>query len=94
MAPISGKSAEPAHYKLYGVFYYHGESTGSGHYSVDVPHPSGDGGGGEAWLHIDDEAASTQAVRHGDVFGDHGNEQVDDRCAYMLFYCRTGPART
>ena len=90
MAPISGKSAEPAHYKLYGVFYYHGESTGSGHYSVDVPHPSGDGGGGEAWLHIDNEAAST--VRHEDVFDDHGNEQVDDRCAYMLFYCCTASA--
>jgi hypothetical protein len=28
-------------------------------------------------------------VRHEDVFGAHDNEQVDDRCAYMLFYCRT-----
>lgn len=92
MAPVSGKSAEPAHYKLHGVLYFHGESTGSGHYSVDVLHPSLDGGGGEAWLHIDDEAAS--AVRHEDVFGDHGHEQVDDRCAYMLFYCRTALART
>lgn len=92
MTPVSGKSAEPAHYKLHGVLYFHGRSTSSGHYSVDVLHPSGDGGGGEAWLHIHDEAAS--AVRHEDVFGDHGHEQVDDRCAYMLFYCRTALART
>ena len=92
MAPVSGKSAEPAHYKLYGVLYYHGESTGSGHYSVDVPHLSGDDGGREAWLHIEDEAAST--VQHEDVFGDHGDEQVDDRWPYMLVYCRTALAPT
>jgi ubiquitin carboxyl-terminal hydrolase 10 len=92
MAPVSGKSAEPAHYKLYGVLYYHGESTGNGHYSVDVLHSSGDGGGGEAWLHIDDEGAGT--VRHDGVFGGHGNEQVDDRCPYMLVYCRTAPTPT
>ena len=94
MAPVPGKSAEPAHYKLYGVLYYHGESIGSGRYSVDVLHPSGDGGGGEAWdwLHIDDEVART--VRHEDVFGDHDNDRVNDRCAYMLFYCHTAPVRT
>jgi len=92
MAPISGKSAEPARYKLYGVLYYHSESTSSGLYSVDVLHPGGDDGDREAWLHIDDESART--VRHEDVFGDHGNERVDDRCVYMLFYCRTAPART
>ena len=67
MAPVAGKSAEPVHYKLYGVLYHHGESAGSGHYTVDVLHPNGDSGSGEAWLHIDDEAVS--AVRHEDVFG-------------------------
>ena len=92
MAPVSGKSAEPTHYKLYGVLYYHGESAGSGHYSVDVLHPGGDGTGGEAWLHIDDESEST--VRHEELFGDHEHEHVDDRCAYMLLYCRTAPALT
>ena len=90
MAPISRKSAEPVHYKLYGVLYHHGESASSGHYTVDVLHPNGDGGSGEAWLHIDDEAVDV--VRHEDVFGSH--ERVDNRCAYMLFYCRTGPAWT
>ena len=84
MAPVPG--AEPAHYKLYGVLYCHGESTDNRYYSVDVIHPIGDGGGGETWLHIDDEAART--VRHKDVFSDHDNERVDDRCAYMLLYCR------
>ena len=44
----------------------------------DVPSPSGGGGGG-----------TMQRVR-----GLHSNEQVDDRCAYMLFYCRTGSTRT
>jgi len=92
MAPVSGTSAKPAHYKLFGVLYHRGQSTRDGHFTVDVLHPSRDGGGGEAWLHIDDEAAST--VRHEDVFGDHGNERVDDRCAYVLFYCRTAPSRT
>jgi ubiquitin carboxyl-terminal hydrolase 10 len=87
MASVSGKSAEPAHYKLYGVLYHHGESAGSGHYAVDVLHPNEDSSGGDSWLRIDDEAV--RAVRHEDVFGAHDNEQVDDRCAYMLFYCRT-----
>ena len=87
MAPVAGKSVEPTHYKLYGVLYHHGESAGSGYYTVDVLHPNGDGGSREAWLHINDEAVS--AVQHGDVFRGHEKEQVDDRCAYMLFYCRT-----
>ncbi|KAF8471370.1 hypothetical protein DFH94DRAFT_637165 [Russula ochroleuca] len=92
MAPVEEKSAEPAHYKLYGVLYHHGESAGSGQYTVDVLHPNGDSSEGEAWLHIDDEAVS--AVRHEDVFGGHDNERVDDQCVYMLFYCRTAPTRT
>ena len=87
MAPISGRSVEPAHYKLYGVLYHHGESAGSGHYSVDVLHPNGETSSGESWMHIDDEVVS--AVRHEDVFGGHDNEWVNERCAYMLFYCRT-----
>jgi ubiquitin carboxyl-terminal hydrolase 10 len=93
MAPVAGKSVEPVHYKLYGVLYHHGESLGSGHYTVEVLHPKEDGSCGESWLYIDDEAVS--AVRHDDVFGSHDNERVDDWCAYMLFYCRTAPpART
>jgi ubiquitin carboxyl-terminal hydrolase 10 len=91
MTPVTGKSAEPVHYKLFGVLYHHGESAGSGHYTVDVLHQGGDGGSGEAWLHIDDEAVSR--VRHEDVFGGH-DEQVDNRCAYMLLYCRTAPTQT
>ena len=92
MAPVSGKSAEPAHYKLYGVLYHHGKSAGSGQYTVDVLHHDEGGGGGEVWLRINDEAVS--AVRHEDVFGGHDNERVDDQCVYMLFYCRTAPPRT
>jgi ubiquitin carboxyl-terminal hydrolase 10 len=90
MVPDVGKSAEPVYYKLHGVLYHHGGSADSGHYTVDVLHPNGDSGTGEAWLHIDDEAVS--AVRHEDVFGGQDNRQLDDRCAYMLFYCRTAPA--
>ena len=92
MAPVVGKSAEPVNYKLYGVLYHHGESAGSGHYTVDVVRPDGNSSYGEAWLHIDDESVSV--VRHEEVFGDHDNEQEDDRCAYMLFYCCTAPGRT
>ena len=93
MAPVSRKSVELAQYKLHGVLYHHGESASSGHYTVDVLHRNGvsDSNSGEAWLHIDDEAVS--AVQHEDVFGNHANEPEDDRCAYMLFYCRTAPAR-
>ena len=87
MAPAVGKSAEPVRYKLHGVLYHQGESAGGGHYTVDVLYQNGDSGGGEAWLHIDDEAVS--AARHEDVFGDNEMERVDDPCAYMLFYCRT-----
>jgi ubiquitin carboxyl-terminal hydrolase 10 len=87
MAPVVGKSAEPVHYKLHGVLYHHGDSAGSGHYSVDVLQPNAVSGSGEAWLHIDDESVST--VRHEDVFGGHEDDRRDNRwCAYMLFYCR------
>ena len=92
MARVAGKSAEPVHYKLYGVLYHHGKSAGSGHYTVDVLHPNGDSGDEEVWLNFDDEVVS--AMRHEDVFGSHDNERVDDRCAYMLFYCRTAPTQT
>ena len=92
MVPVAGKSVEPECYKLYGVLYHRGESASSGQYTVDVLHPNGDNSGGEGWLHIDDEAVSM--VRHEDVFGGHNNEQVDDRCAYMLFYCRISPTQT
>jgi ubiquitin carboxyl-terminal hydrolase 10 len=92
MTPVTGRSAESAHYKLYGVLYHHGGSTHGGHYTVDVLHQNGDNGSGETWLHIDDAAVST--VRHEDVFGDDNNEQVDDRCAHMLFYCHVSPTQT
>ena len=91
MTPVSGRSAEPVHYKLCGVLYHHGESAGSGHYTVDVLHPDEDNDSGEAWLRIDDEAVIT--LQHEDVFGGQVNERVDDRCAYMLFYCRTATTR-
>jgi len=46
--------SEPPHYKLYGVLYHHGEPAGSGHYTVDVLRPNGDGDTGEVWQHIDE----------------------------------------
>ena len=91
MVPAAGKSTKPMRYKLYGVLYHHGESAGGGHYTVDVLHQNGDSSSGEAWLHIDDEAVG--ALRHEDVFEGQENERVDDRCVYMLFYCRTAPAQ-
>ena len=90
MAPGSGTS-EPAYYKLCGVLYHHGESPGSGHYTVDVLHPQGDNGGGETWLRIDE---AVNEIKHEEVLGGCDNEQLDNRCAYMLFYCRTNPIRT
>jgi ubiquitin carboxyl-terminal hydrolase 10 len=93
MAPSSGDPAEPGHYKLYGVLYHHGGSAGSGHYTVDLLHPNEGSGGEEVWLNVDDETVN--GVRHEDVFGGHDNERVNnDRCAYMLFYCRTAPTQT
>ena len=89
---MAEKSLEPAHYKLYGVLYHHGESGGSGHYTFDVLHPDGDSGGGEAWLHVEDEAVST--VRHEDIFGSHGGGRGDDECAYLLLYCATASTQS
>ena len=77
----------PLNYKLFGVLYHHGESAGSGHYTVNVLHQTGDSGGEEGWLHIDDETVS--AVQHEEVFGGLDDGRGDNRCAYMLFYCRT-----
>ena len=65
---------------------------GNGHYTVDVLHQNGDGGGKEGWLHIDDEAATV--VQLEEMFGSLGKKRGDDRCAYMLFYCRTTPTQT
>ncbi|KAI0264781.1 hypothetical protein BGY98DRAFT_1181764 [Russula aff. rugulosa BPL654] len=88
MVPTSQRPSEPPHYKLYGVLYHNGESAGRGHYMVDVLHPNGDGDTGEVWLHIDDETVTR--TRHEDVFGEDGAERAaDERCAYLLFYCRT-----
>ena len=90
MVPAAQRALEPPHYKLYGVLYHHGESSGSGHYSVDVLHPNGDG---DTWLHINDEIVSP--IRHEDVFGKYGTERAtDERCAYLLLYCRTSPMAT
>ncbi|KAN0105390.1 putative ubiquitin carboxyl-terminal hydrolase 3 [Russula decolorans] len=88
MVPNAQRPSGPPHYKLYGVLYHHGESAGSGHYTVDVLHPNGNGDTGEGWLHIDNEVVSP--MRHEDVFREHGSERAaDERCAYLLFYCRT-----
>ena len=92
MAPVSETSVELPRYKLHGVLYHHGDSAGGGHYTVNVLHSSEDSGTREVWLHIDDEAV--RVVRHEEVFGDHVNEQEDDRCGYMLFYCRTPASST
>ena len=90
MVPNAQRPSEPPHYKLYGVLYHHGESAGSGHYTVDVLHPNRDGDTGEVWLHVDDEAVSP--MQHEDMFGEKGTDQaVDERCAYLLFYCRISP---
>lgn len=88
MVPDAQGSSKPPHYKLYAVLYHEGESAGSGHYSVDVLHQNGDGDSGEGWLHIDNEAVSL--MKHEDMIGEDGTEQAAvERCAYLLFYCRT-----
>lgn len=92
LASTAGRPVESERYKLFGVLYHHGKSTSNGHYTVAVLCRNGDGGSGENWLHIDDETMN--AVRQEDMFGDSDDGRADDRCACMLFYCRTAPART
>jgi len=93
MVPNIQRPSELPCYKLYGVLYHHGESAVSGHYTVDVLHPNGDGDTGEVWLHIDNEKVSQ--MRHANVFGELGAERgSDERCASLLFYCRTSPIGT
>jgi ubiquitin carboxyl-terminal hydrolase 10 len=93
MVPTSQRPSKPPHYKLHGVLYHDGESAGSGHYTVDVLHQNGDGDAGEVWLRIDDETATR--MRHEDVFGEDDTKRAaDERCAYLLFYCRTSTIGT
>ena len=87
MTSIAQQSTQRSRYTLYGVLYHHDVSASGGHYTVDVLHPNGHGSSGEAWLRIDDETVS--AVRDEDVLGPYEDKQVEDRCPYMLFYCRT-----
>jgi ubiquitin carboxyl-terminal hydrolase 10 len=93
MVPNAQLRSEPPHYKLYGVLYHHGESAGNGHYTLDVLRQNGDGDTGEDWLHIDDEVVTRMG--HEGVFGEDGTERgAEERCAYLLFYCRTSPIVT
>ena len=93
MIPNAQPRSEPPHYKLYGVLYHHGESAGNGHYTLDVLRPNGDGDTAEDWLHIDDEVVTRMG--HEDVFREDGTERAaNERCAYLLFYCRTSPIGT
>ena len=92
MASTPGKSVEPARYKLYGVLYHHSGSAGSG------------GAIRLMFVTLTETAVveklgytsttKVSAVRHNEVFGGHNVEWVDDRCVYMLFYCRTASIRT
>ena len=75
------------------MLYHHGESAGSGHYTVDILRPRGNDGTGEVWLHIDDEVVTK--VRRKDAFGEHGTERgVDERFVFLLFYYHTSPMGT
>ncbi|KAH9986332.1 hypothetical protein BJV74DRAFT_538642 [Russula compacta] len=89
MASTAPGAAQPARYTLLGVLYHHGESAGSGHYTVDVVHPNQDGLG-KAWLRINDDMVNE--VGHDVVFDGHDEERADGRCAYMLVYRRAAPA--
>jgi hypothetical protein len=53
-----------------GCFTMTENSAGSESYTVDVLHSNGYGSGGEAWLHVNDEAVS--AVQREEMFGDQG----------------------
>lgn len=70
------------------VVYHHGQSAAGGHYTLDVLHPNRNADlntkAREGWIRIDDELVSD--LRIGDVFGSN----IDDRCAYLLFYRRVG----
>jgi hypothetical protein len=55
-----------------------------GRYTVDVLHQ---GGTGKAWLHIDDETVG--AAQHENIFEAYDDKRADNRCPYLLLYCRT-----
>lgn len=68
------------------VLYHHGQSAAGGHYTLDVLHPNRNADLSlkprEGWVRIDDELVSD--LRMQDVF----KPDIDDRCAYLLFYRR------
>ncbi|KAJ3530235.1 hypothetical protein NM688_g7738 [Phlebia brevispora] len=85
------RTSHPVKYQLFGALYHHGQSASGGHYTLDVLHPNRDMNDRprQAWIRIDDELVSD--MRPEDVFG---GQERDDRCAYLLFYRRLGPAKT
>ncbi|KAI0689424.1 hypothetical protein BC835DRAFT_1283037 [Cytidiella melzeri] len=86
---LAKRPAQPVKYQLFGALYHHGQSASGGHYTLDVLHPNRDLSDRprQAWIRIDDELVSD--IRAEDVFG---GQERDDRCAYLLFYKRVGPA--
>lgn len=92
MAATARTLSGPARYKLSGVLYHHGESTGSGHYTVDVLDSNREGGSTDVWLHIDDETVNRVTLE--DEFPGYLKAWRRDQCSTMLFYHRTTVAES
>ncbi|KAG1756886.1 uncharacterized protein EDB91DRAFT_1094988 [Suillus paluster] len=90
---VPGKKVHGTRYRLFGAVYHHGLTASGGHYTLDVLHPNVDmthppTKPREGWIRIDDELVSD--VRAEDVFGPVERDELNGRCAYLLFYRRVG----
>ncbi|EIM19126.1 cysteine proteinase [Wallemia mellicola CBS 633.66] len=80
----SKRPAEGLNYRLFAVVYHHGQSSGSGHYTIDVLRQNH-----KQWVHIDDIVMDL--LDEKDVVITHNSKQnnnYDDKVAYLLLYSK------
>ena len=79
----SKRPAEGLNYRLFAVVYHHGQSSGSGHYTIDVLRQNH-----KQWVHIDDIAMDLLSEKDVVITNSSQINNHDDKVAYLLLYSK------